>query len=304
MINFFSTKKDSNFFRKIEVNELLFVKHICTKDEAKFKVWSNNNYFAFITSGKKIWRSVYHSYEVSEGDIIFVKKGAILTHEFFEDKFCAIFIFIPDDFIKEFLMRNTSLLRTTSKSISSQDTVIRIARDELLESYDRSIRSYLLLSNKPNEQLLKLKFEELLLSLFSNKKHHDLTDYFISLCQNKEYQISRVSKVMEENFARNLNLHDYARLCHMSMSTFRRFFKLHYNTTPILWLKNRRLDFARHQILTSDLSINQISFECGFEDPSYFIRSFRQKYNLTPFQYRQRYFNTVDDFELPILSSF
>ncbi|MBA4166102.1 MAG: AraC family transcriptional regulator, partial [Chitinophagaceae bacterium] len=46
-------------------------------------------------------------------------------------------------------------------------------------------------------------------------------------------------------------------------------------------------------VLTSDLPINQISFECGFEDVSHFIRVFKQKHHLTPFQYRQKYSKTA-----------
>jgi AraC-like DNA-binding protein len=281
---------DTDFFNKIEVNESLFVEYICTKEKTKFEAWSKNqNYFAFVTSGKKTWMSTRQSYEINAGDIIFVKKGSMLTHHFYDHKFCAIFIFIPDDFIKEFLIRNTTFLRVPSKNISYQDAVIPITRDELLDNYERSIRSYLALSKRPHEQLLKLKFEELLLSLFSNKEHQDLTDYFISLGQNEGHQRVRISKVMEGNFTHNFKLQDYAKLCCMSITTFHRSFKLYYNTTPGVWLKDRRLDFARHQILTSDLSINQISFKSGFDDPSYFVRSFRQKYNLTPFQYRQNY---------------
>ena len=290
MVNFYSAIKESNIFPKIEVNELLFVEYTCMKEENKFGIWSNNNYFAFIASGKKIWRSIYHTYEVNDGDIIFVKKGANLTHQFFEGEFCAIFIFIPDDFIKSFLKRNTSLLNASQKDTSGQDAVLRIHQDELLESYYRSIQSYLSLSEKPNEQLLMLKFEELLLSLFSNNKHQPLTDYFISLCQNQEYHMSRV---MEENFAYNLRLEEYAQLCHMSLSTFKKSFKHYYNTTPATWLKHRKLDLAHQQILTSDLTINQISFECGFEDTSHFIRVFKEKYNLTPLQYRQKYSKLV-----------
>ena len=286
MVNLFSSIKDSNLFRKMEVSELLFVEYTCMKEENKFGIWSNNNYFAFISSGKKIWRSIYHSYEVNEGEIIFVKKGANLTHQFFEDEFCAIFIFIPDDFIKAFLRRNTGLLEGTQKDLSGQDSVLRVHEDELLESYYRSIQSFLSLTEKPNEQLLKLKFEELLLSLFSNKKHQDLTDYFISLCQNQEYHMSRV---MEENFAYNLKLEDYAQLCHMSLSAFKKSFRQYYNTTPAAWLKHRKLDLARHQLHRSDPNIGQISFECGFEDTSHFIRVFRNKYNLTPLQYRQKH---------------
>lgn len=283
MINLYSTIKNSNYFSKIEVNELLFVEYTCMQEENKLGLWSNNNYFAFIASGKKMWKTIYHSYEVSDGDILFVKKGANLTHQFFEDKFCAVFVFIPDDFIKSFLKRNSALLETYQKDLSGQDAVLHVEKDELLETYYYSIQSYLSLSQKPNERLLLLKFEELLLSLFSNKKHQALTDYFISLCQDQEYHMSRI---MEENFAYNLKLEDYAQLCHMSLSTFKKTFKRYYLTTPAAWLQQKKLELAYHQVIHTNLNINQISLECGFEDTSHFIRVFKQKHHLTPLQFR------------------
>lgn len=286
MINLYSAIKDSSRFRKLEVNELLFAEYTCLREETKLGIWSDSNYFAFISSGKKAWRTIYHSYEVTEGDILFIKKGANLTHQFFDDGFCAIFIFIPDDFIRNFLNDNPGLTDQKQKDISSQDAVIPLQSDELLKNYYHSIQSYLFLPEQPNKQLAELKFEELLLSLFSSGAHRELTDYLISLCQNQLYHMSRV---MEQNFAYNLKLAELAQLCHMSLSTFKKSFKEYYHTTPAVWLKQRKLDRALHQLLTSDLSINQISFENGFEDTSHFIRVFKQKHNLTPFQYRQKF---------------
>jgi AraC-like DNA-binding protein len=286
MLNLFSALKNSSQYRKMEVSELLFVEYTCMMEETKFGIWSANNYFAFITSGKKMWRTIHHSYEVNEGDIIFVKKGANLTHQFFDDEFCAIFIFIPDEFIKVFLKRNPVLLDTPQKDLSRQDAVIRVRSDELLESYYHSIQSYLLLPKNPNTRLLKHKFEELLLSLFSDNKHQDLTDYFVSLCQNREYHMSRV---MEDNYAYNLKLEEYAQLCHMSLSAFKKSFKQYYDTTPAVWLKQRKLNLACRLVLGSDLNISQISFDCGFEDTSHFIRVFKEKHHLTPLQFRQKH---------------
>lgn len=102
-----------------------------------------------------------------------------------------------------------------------------------------------------------------------------------------------MSRMMEQNFAYNLKLEQFARLCHMSLSTFKKSFKEYYHTTPAAWLKQRKLDRALHQMLTSDLSISQISFESGFEDTSHFIRVFKQKNNLTPLQYRQKILGLV-----------
>ena len=286
MINLYSAIKQNDVFRKLEVNELLFVEYTCMREETKLGIWSDNNYFAFISSGKKAWRTIYHTYEVNKGDILFIKKGANLTHQFFDDEFCAIFVFIPDDFIKGFLNKNSDLIDQKEKDISSQDAVIRLQSDELLENYYHSIESFLFLSEQPNKQLVQLKFEELLLSLFSNNAHKELTNYFISLCQNQLYHMSRV---MEQNFAYNLKLEEFARLCHMSLSTFKKSFKEFFHTTPAVWLKERKLDRALHQLLTSELPISQISFESGFEDTSHFIRVFKQKHGFTPLQYRQKF---------------
>lgn len=290
MINLYSAIKQSDVFRKLEVNEVLFAEYTCMREETKLGIWSDSNYFAFISSGKKAWRTIYHTYEVNKGDILFIKKGANLTHQFFDDDFCAIFIFIPDDFIKSFLEKNPALINQKEKDISSQDGVITLQSDELLQNYYQSIQSYLFLSEQPNKELVKLKFDELLLSLFSNNVHRELTDYFVSLCQNQLYHMSRV---MEQNFAYNLKLEEYAKLCHMSLSTFKKSFKEYYHTTPAVWLRERKLDRALHQLLTSDLSISQISFESGFEDTSHFIRVFKQKHGLTPLQHRQKFSGLV-----------
>src|SRR4051812_3505823 len=124
MINLYEAVKGSNLFRKLEVNELLFVEYTCMREETRFGIWSDSNYFAFISSGKKMWKSVYHSYVVNEGDILFIKKGANLTHQFFDDEFCAIFIFIPDEFIKSFLKKNTALLEASPRNPADQDAIL------------------------------------------------------------------------------------------------------------------------------------------------------------------------------------
>jgi len=79
----------------------------------------------------------------------------------------------------------------------------------------------------------------------------------------------------------------------MSLSTFKKAFKQYYDTTPAAWLLQRKLDLARDKVIISDLSISQISFECGFEDTSHFIRVFKHKNNLTPLQYRQKFSKIV-----------
>lgn len=259
------------------------MEYTCMREESKFGLWSNTNYFAFITSGKKMWRSVYNSYTVEQGDILFVKKGANLTHQFFDDQFCGIFVFIPDEFIQSFLKKYPHFLKGDQKDLSGQDSVLHVESNEILRHYAFSITGYLSASQPMDEKLVILKMEELLLNLVSSTEYESLTNYFISLCQGKSHHLK---SIMEENFAYNLKLEDFAQLCHMSLSAFKKTFKEIYNTSPARWLKGKKLELACNKILTTDLPIAQISLECGFEATAHFIRAFKQEFGFSPLQYR------------------
>lgn len=290
MVNLFSFIQGTDVFRKLEVSELLFVEYTCMQEATKFGIWSDSNYLAFITSGKKMWRTIQQDYVVEKGDILFIKKGANLTHQFFDDEFCAIFFFVPDDFIKSFMKRNANLLPQKQVDTSTQDAVIRVQQDQLLYSYCDSVINYLSLPELPSTELLMLKFDELLLSLCTKKGHKNISDYFASLCQSEDYMLQRV---MEENYAYNLKIEDFAQLCSMSLSKFKLKFNKRFGTTPAAWLKDKKLTLAHHMLKTTEAPVNQVAFECGFEAPSHFIRVFKQKFGQTPLQYRQQHSNVT-----------
>lgn len=48
-----------------------------------------------------------------------------------------------------------------------------------------------------------------------------------------------------------------------------------------------KLKNAMHLLLTSSLSINEIGFNNGFFDDAHFIHSFKKRYRVSPFQFRQ-----------------
>ena len=284
MLDLHGYLKTSNNFRKLQIHDLLFVEYKCLVNESKAGIWSDANYFVFVTSGKKMWRSIYNDYVVEAGDSLFVKKGANLVHQYFEEDYCALMVFMPDEFIKKFIQRFSSIVaRTDSNEAYRTDAVIRIKLDVYLEGYINSLATFLSSPSYPDKNLLHLKFEELLLNIFTNPIHKTLAQYLLSI--NKE-QSTQLKQIMEENFAYCLNLEQYANLCNMSLSSFKRNFQEAYNASPGKWLSNKRLDFASHLLKTTDKPVNLVGFECGFEEPSSFIRAFKQRFSVTPLQYR------------------
>ena len=96
-------------------------------------------------------------------------------------------------------------------------------------------------------------------------------------------------QIMTENYLYNLKVEEFAKLCGKSLSAFKRDFKDTFETTPSRWIKSKRLEHARKLLIESDLNINQVCYDSGFINASHFIKSFKEKYNLPPHQYRARH---------------
>lgn len=286
MLDLHGFLKSSELYKKIEIHDLLFIEYQCLVNETRAGIWSDTNYFVFVTSGKKMWRSMTQDYLVQAGDALFVKKGANLVHQFFEESYCALMVFIPDDFIKTCIQRFSPLLGThTASETQETDAVIRIQLDAYLEGYIQSLEAFLNAPSGPDKHLLYLKFEELLLNIFTNPLHKTLSDYLLSLNQEENLQLQHI---MEANYAYCLSLEQYARLCHMSLSTFKRNFEKTYQTSPGKWLAEKRLNRAALLLKTTQKPVNLIGFECGFEEPSSFTRAFKKQFSSSPVSFREQ----------------
>jgi transcriptional regulator GlxA family with amidase domain len=71
-------------------------------------------------------------------------------------------------------------------------------------------------------------------------------------------------------------------------SFIRRFTKAS-GITPINYVHALRLEEAKQMLETTDLPIDAIANEVGYEDPSFFSRLFRRETGLTPAHYRLRF---------------
>ena len=76
---------------------------------------------------------------------------------------------------------------------------------------------------------------------------------------------------------------------HLSMSRGALYTKIFELTglPPVEFIRSYKLDRAAVLLLKSDLTISQIAYEAGFATPHYFSRSFKDKFNMLPTEYRK-----------------
>lgn len=106
-------------------------------------------------------------------------------------------------------------------------------------------------------------------------------------------QLKNSLTLLENNFSEPLSLNDLSKAAGMTPKYFCRFFHKMTNKTPIEYLNSYRIEISCEMLLTTDLSITDISLECGFNDTSYFIKTFKKFKNLTPKQYVKTFLSPV-----------
>lgn len=87
---------------------------------------------------------------------------------------------------------------------------------------------------------------------------------------------------------RKLTLEEIAAQFHYSQTNLNRVFRKYTGTTIGRYIRELRLMQAENLLSSSQLSVEEIAAEVGYEDISYFIGQFKNAYGATPLQYRKK----------------
>lgn len=93
---------------------------------------------------------------------------------------------------------------------------------------------------------------------------------------------------LECRLAENIRMADVATRLHTSTDYLNRLFRKELGVPPKRWLIERRMQLAISLLKDSDLSIQEISQNCGYRCQFVFSREFRKKNGCSPLMYRKR----------------
>jgi AraC-like DNA-binding protein len=283
MINLYeSVLQHPNYHRQFNCNESLITVFSCPAEARLMKnkfsaLWTQFNYLFYVVEGRKIWHTSEGSYDIGTGSCVFVRKGAFVLEQFFDEGFCLVLFFMPDDFICQTLGKKFS---APVKHIGHKQ-VITLNASETLAGFFLSMASYFSEAREPAQSLLELKFKELILTIADNPGNTELLSYFCALVN--EPATVALERIMTDNYRYNLKLEQFAQLSNRSLSAFKRDFQSIFHTTPGKWLLEKRLLYAKSLLnIHIKKPISDVAFESGFETVAHFSRSFKQQFGVTP----------------------
>lgn len=98
--------------------------------------------------------------------------------------------------------------------------------------------------------------------------------------------INRAKAWIKERYRQELSMEQAADYVNLSPFYFSKLFKKHVGETFIDYLTRLRIDEARELISRELLSLKEVCFEVGYNDPNYFSRVFKKVTGFSPTEYR------------------
>ena len=97
-----------------------------------------------------------------------------------------------------------------------------------------------------------------------------------------------ILKYLENHYMERITIADISAEVGLSQSHFMKYFKNTMGTSFIEYLNEYRLTMASRLLISSESSILAIAEEVGYENLSYFNRTFKKRFGMTPRDYRKQ----------------
>jgi AraC family transcriptional regulator len=225
--------------------------------------YHENSFFTFVLNGgcREIRKGCIH--ESRPGDLLYFEKGTI-------HKNCDY----------------TEYSRNFNLELS----------DKWLNDYDVQFKT-----DPAGFALKKCDLKFLFIQLYNEFLNQDsaslvsMNNILLEIMGNKIYEINNgtppwVPKIKEflfDNWARNFSLKELSSILGVHPVTISKNFTRYFGCTLGEFIRKYRIEKALYMIRTTNSSLTDIAFTCGFADQSHFIRIFKKYTGTIPLHYRK-----------------
>lgn len=250
------------------------------KNDEFYEVLFNDYALVFINDGYKIIHTKENDFTINKNEILFFTKGSYLIKDCVENNYYnSIIICFKESILIELIYKYKALLNS---NFASNEHIFKLNSNELLSSIFTSFLPCF--SYKTNEDILKLKFEELFLALLYSKNNQSFLSFLKTIITNFKLSLYQIFSYCEQDFQ---SVNDMAKISNMSLTTFSKNFKQSFGISPKEWLDNKKFEKAKFLLEFSNKNITEICLEVGFNSPAWFISRYKKRYNKTPKQFQK-----------------
>lgn len=244
--------------------------------------WHKSIEFIRVISGTLSLRLDERIYQLNSGDYfianIEVVHSAVPKNCIYECVGIEIdFLNSTNSFMKNFINDLSIKNIFINEKIQDENTISIL--ENLFETLKNKPKGFQFTSTGLIFQFFGIIFEKGLYSTLIPKNNDTINKNLIKLKKSLAF--------IRENYDQQITLEDITATTGFSTKYFCKFFKSFTDKTPIDYLNFYRIEMACKKITNSDASITEIAYSCGFNDLSYFIKTFKKIKGITPRKYKE-----------------
>ena len=252
--------------------------------------WHDEMEIIHIRKGQGIISMNLVPHMVKEGDIVLITPGMLHSMEQYE----------TDSMSYDNILFSMNMLLTSGADACTLEYILPLLKNEIFlpasvhpgqDIYDKLYHYVTCLKDiykhKNNGYELALKGQLFLMfwHLFSNGAAKKSDKMMMSAASIDK--LKQVIKYIEIHYNEKITIEKAAQICGFSPSHFMKFFKTSLGTTFTKYVNDYRLTIASDQLLSTGRSVLEIAENAGFDNLSYFNRIFKNKYRMTPKEFRR-----------------
>lgn len=211
-------------------------------------------------------------FEVHTGDFIHLAKGAKYNWKIVGDKpyspVTLLFEYKLVDKNGEYIPTGDGVTLITA----GDSNVYKLLMEKLINEFSRP-------QQFPVET--KICAYSLLAEVIKRHRRQDIIKNTVS------EDIYKGIKYLEDDINQNKSISEIAQMCHMSLSSFEKQFKIYSGVTPTEYRINKKLERAEVMLRSGTMTINQIAEHLGFYDGAYLCKLFKKKRGISPIAFRK-----------------
>lgn len=247
--------------------------------------WHEEVEIIYIKKGNIIIYIGDEKFSAREGELFFVNTGELhfmesedMGVEYYTILFPLTFLSfqIEDALEQEVFMplRQKKLLMPTKvKQIETEKCMIDMIR-KVIEINEEKQKGYQLKTRIFLLELLEIFLRE------DRLRQADITS-------RTEMQRELLAYI-QEHYTEKITLSMLAKEFHLSEKYISWYFKEHFYISFMQYVSHLRMTRAKHLLYSTEHSITEIAFSCGYPSVNFFIRSFKEAHGITPLQYRKQ----------------
>ncbi|MFU1859638.1 AraC family transcriptional regulator [Sphingobacterium sp. CZ-UAM] len=170
-----------------------------------------------------------------------------------------------------------------------ENPTVELQGDELqtISQLFAQISDELHVQDRSSEEMIRTYLKQIIIRATRQWKKQNLQNETLDLVSTDQDFFRNFSRLVNIHYKEKHSVADYADLLNLAPKTLsNKFHKLNLEN-PNEMIKNRIVLEAKRLLLYSELTIKEIAYQLGYEDPAYFNRIFTQKSGKTPASFRK-----------------